>query len=130
MAMSRHWCPTLRRKPRPATRRRRMLCASNEDGYGRWLLGRYVGRSQASVDEERCSVHVARFLAGKEQGGVGDLARLGQPSHRQVHAPALVCARVLVEDPHQQRRLDRSWTESVDAYSLARELHRELAAHG
>src|SRR5436305_12413060 len=35
------------------------------------------------------------LVAGKKQRSVGDLARLGQASHREMHPPALVGAWVL-----------------------------------
>src|SRR5207244_4616802 len=62
-------------------------------------------RSETAVDQEGRSIHIARLVAGQEERGVGDLARLGQASHGQVHAPALVGARVFVEDAHQERGL-------------------------
>ena len=44
-------------------------------------------------------------------------------------AATLISPRVLVEDPHQQRRLHRPRAQRVHPHPLARELHRELAAH-
>src|SRR5690242_19075150 len=70
------------------------------------LLGSDVSGRQAAVDKEGRPVHVAGLVAGQEQRRVGDLARLGEPAHRQMHSPALVRARILVEDAHKQRRLD------------------------
>src|SRR5579864_5043831 len=46
-----------------------------------------------------------------------------------MNASALIRARVVVEDPHQQWRLDRAWTQRVDPDALTRELHCELSAH-
>src|SRR5260370_2088332 len=48
------------------------------------LLGRYVRRREASVDQERRTIHVARFVAGEEQRRVRDLPRFAQAADRQV----------------------------------------------
>ncbi len=63
------------------------------------LLRCHVRGRQPTVDEERRAVHVRRLVAREEEGRVDDLARLRQPSHREVDPPALVGRRVVAEDP-------------------------------
>src|SRR6185369_11956003 len=45
------------------------------------------------------------------------------------HPAALVGGWVLVEDPHEERRLHRAGAERVDADALAGELDGQLATH-
>src|SRR6184192_3991360 len=71
---------------------------------GEISFGGYVSRCEAAVDEERRAVHIARLVARQEKRRVGDLAGLGQATHGQVHAPALIGSGCLGEKTHQQRR--------------------------
>src|SRR6476660_6232719 len=95
----------------------------------RTLFGGYVCGAQASVNQERSAVHIARFVARQEQRGIRNLPRLCQAPHRQMNATALVCAGSLRKKTHEEWRLHWPRTQRVDAHALACELHGELAAH-
>jgi hypothetical protein len=67
-----------------------------------------VGGRQPAADEEPG----ARFTYGdssleRNEGRVEDLARLREPSHREVDPATLVRSRVVAEDPEEKRCLDR-----------------------
>jgi hypothetical protein len=73
-------------------------------------------------------VDVGGVVAGQEQGGVGDLARVGEASHRHVHEAPPGRLEVLRVQLAQQRRVDRPRAERVDADVLLGELDAELTA--
>src|SRR5919106_2553587 len=93
------------------------------------LLRRDVGGGQAPVHQERRPVHIRGLVAREEERAVGDLPRLREPPHRQVHEAALERAGALVEEAHEEGGLDRAGAEGVDADAATGELDGELAAH-
>src|SRR6185503_10955347 len=68
------------------------------------LLGSNVGAREATIDQEGRGGHVRGLVAGQEQGTGGDLARLGEPPHRQVHDAPRGLLRVAGEKLGEQRR--------------------------
>src|SRR5919112_1745773 len=84
----------------------------------------------ALMDQEGRGVDVGSVVGGQEEDGARNLRRLREPSHRQVHEPALRFLRVLGENFLQKRCIHRTWTERVDAYPPSGELDPELAAEG
>ena len=58
---------------------------------------RRVGAGEPAVDEERRGGDVGRLVGGEEQRRVGDLDRLGEAPHRQVHEPPRGLRRVAGE---------------------------------
>ena len=67
--------------------------------------------------------------AGQEGDRGGDLVRLGEPAHRDVHQPPGGPLRVLGEQLLQQRGVHRAGAEGVDPDALAGELHAQLPGH-
>src|SRR5579875_618156 len=89
-----------------------------------------VRAGEPAVDEERRRVHVGGLVGGEEQDGVRNLARLGEATHRDVHHAPLGLHRVGGVELAQERRVDRSRAERVDADAALGELDAELPREG
>ena len=93
----------------------------------RRVYRRYVGRGDAAVDDERLAVIQADSSdARKSAAGV---SRLPEAAHRDVDQAALA-AGIVGEELGQQRRHDRSGTESVGPDALTGVDDGDLAGHG
>src|SRR5689334_2697905 len=77
------------------------------------LLGGDVGSGDASVNEEGAARHVGRLVRCEEEGAVGDLVRLTEPPHRDVHKPPLLLG-FRVQEGHQQlsTKRTRAWSSN------------------
>src|SRR5215213_5883945 len=89
-----------------------------------------VRAREPAVHEEGRRVYVRGVVGGQEEDGARDLRRLREPAHREVDQPSCGFLRVLGEKLLQERSVDRTGTQGVDAYPPACELDPELAAQG
>src|SRR4051795_2153474 len=96
---------------------------------GVWLpLQRcYVSAGEAAVDQEGRRRDVGRLVRGQEQRRVGELDRLREAPHRQVHHPPRRLLGIVGVELAEQRRVDRPWAERVDPHAAAGELDAQLA---
>src|SRR4029453_12528388 len=98
--------------------------------YSGDLFRCYVGGGQSTIHQESGGGDVPGGVGGQEAGGGGDLGRLGEPAHGQVHQAAGGLLRVLGEQLLEQGGVDRAGAEGVDPNVPAGELDAELAGQG
>src|SRR5437763_10546415 len=91
------------------------------------LKRRRVRAAEAAVDEERRRGHVARLVAREEQRRARDLLGAREAAHRHVHEAARGLLGILRVQLFEQRRVDRTGAERVDAHAAASEIDAELA---
>ena len=93
------------------------------------VLGGDVRGRDAAVHDQRRPGHEARVIAGQEQGGLRELIRLPEASHRDVDEPTLFLL-LVGQERHQQWCLDRARTQGVAPDPLAGVLDGDLPRHG
>src|SRR6478752_10046559 len=90
---------------------------------------RDVCARDAAVDEEGRRRDEAGLVGGEEEHGVGHLPRLAETAHRHVDEAPRGTLLVLGEKLLEERGVDRTGAQRVDADPLPGELHAELTGH-
>ena len=79
------------------------------------------------VDQEGRRRHEGRVIGGEKGGGGGDLARLPETAHGDVHQAPGGPLGIFGEELLEQRRVHGAGTERVHPYPLPGELDAELS---
>ena len=97
---------------------------------GRRSLRRNIRLRHTAIDHEVAAVHEARLVARQEEHSLSLLDGLSEPSSWEVHLTPVPLLLIVTKPVLQERRIERSRAESVEAEALTRVDDCELAGHG
>src|SRR5687768_9205032 len=91
-----------------------------------WPLGGDIGLGHAAVNDKVVSVDKAALVACQEDHGMGLFNRLAEPARREMDLAPLALGLVIAEPVLEQRGVEGSWAEVVEAEALSRVYNGEL----